>query len=235
VADILPIDISRLQSTLITSGLQQRDNALYQVISEIILNLQKMNKAGVAGQKGATGASVTSGTSGFMVAEDGLDGLDSLIPGLQGLTGATGATGATGPAGSASLATVSLSEAQIEAWSSSPIQIIAAPGGGKILVPLFVYVQMFVTSIYTSNPSMKFVYGTNTTSLLSTSIPTSLSVVTNTLRGDIAATGLSFSDYSIFDPRNKAINLKGSSDPTGGGTGAVTGIVNMAYVTFDFN
>lgn len=95
----MAIDPSRLYSTLLNTGLQQKDNALYQVIRDLIDNIIAVNKksnsssSGSSGSTGAQGIQGLQGIPGF----DGIDGEDALV--IQGPRGTSGSTGAQGPIG----------------------------------------------------------------------------------------------------------------------------------------
>lgn len=157
--------------------------------------------------------------------EDGLQGEDG-FPGIIGPTGASGSS-------TVSLATVNLSQAQIEAWATTPIQLVAAPAANQIVIPLHFSVEINVTTLYTVNPNatVSLIFGTDTTSLLSASFNFNLGTASKKLRALLMLTPVSFLNYgATFDPRAKAINLTGSANPSGGG-GVATAIVNLFYVT----
>lgn len=94
--------LGKLQSTLLTSGLQQSNQPLYQVISQLIDAIIASNEAVVSGSSGsggtgATGAQGPMGPPGI----DGDSGSDGDIgpPGIRGIDGITGAQGPQGPPG----------------------------------------------------------------------------------------------------------------------------------------
>jgi hypothetical protein len=103
--------------------------------------------AGPAGAKGATGAAGAVGPTG----PAGAPG----TPGLNGLSGATGAPGATGPAGGLLLvATTTLTDAQVQALGTTPIQVVPSPGPGKVILPMAM--AMYVPGVSTYSASLSF-------------------------------------------------------------------------------
>lgn len=96
-------DLSRLQANLLNSGLQTKDNPLFQVIDQLIKYLQAVQLATSAilaggGSGGGTSNIIIQQGPPGMMGEDGLDGLDG-IPGIIGRDGRAGAAGLTGPPG----------------------------------------------------------------------------------------------------------------------------------------
>lgn len=94
------IDLSRLQSQLQTSGLQQKDNPLFQVISQLIASLKQIQDD-ILGKVKSTPSS-GGGTTNIITSGIGTPGADG-IDGNDGV-GIPGATGPQGPAGPASSA-----------------------------------------------------------------------------------------------------------------------------------
>lgn len=96
----MPIDPSRLYAALLNTGLQQKDNALYQVIYNLIGQLSTLNieTGSITGATGATGAAGINGPIGPMGAiifpPDAEDG--DPFPPIQGAPGAKGAQGISG-------------------------------------------------------------------------------------------------------------------------------------------
>jgi hypothetical protein len=98
---ISPAVISRLKSQLLTSGLQQKDQPLFQVINQLIGALS--DTAQVAASGGSGGGTIgppgPAGKDGpFIIGSDGQDGHDGINgqPGPQGFRGATGPQGSPG-------------------------------------------------------------------------------------------------------------------------------------------
>jgi hypothetical protein len=104
-------DPTRLYVPLLNTGLQQKNNPLYQVIHDIIGHLSNISQAvttnsgsgssstssgsGTTGPQGIQGPQGIRGVSGIRGSDglDGLDGLDSFISGPQGLQGIQGVPG----------------------------------------------------------------------------------------------------------------------------------------------
>jgi hypothetical protein len=92
------IDPTRLYSALLNTGLQSRDNALYQVIHDLIGNLASISNqtnAIISGGGGSSSSIVNNTTIQLISEEDGQDGL-LVIPGPQGIQGAQGVQGIPG-------------------------------------------------------------------------------------------------------------------------------------------
>jgi len=112
--------------------------------------------AGPAGAKGATGATGAAGATGVAgaVGPTGPAGAPG-APGLNGLSGATGAPGATGPAGGLLLmSTTTLTDAQVQALGTTPVQVVASQGPGKVILPMAM--GMYVPGVSTYSASLSF-------------------------------------------------------------------------------
>jgi hypothetical protein len=93
-------DPARLYSLLLRTGLQNKDNALYQLLHDLIKNLSTLNTS--------TNTIISSGSGGLTVGprgltgavifgEDGIDGTDGIgIPGAAGAAGIQGTSGVSG-------------------------------------------------------------------------------------------------------------------------------------------
>ena len=93
-------DPSRLYIPLLNTGLQQKNNPLYQVVHDIIGHLVSISNSfssstSSGNSGGSSSSSVTNITQQIVqeLSSDGIDGLDSFIPGPQGLQGIRGVTG----------------------------------------------------------------------------------------------------------------------------------------------
>lgn len=284
----MPIAISKLKSQLLTSELQQKNPALFQLINGIIDNLLAIQLVATSNGNGNiinefnTILSL-SGLDSDSGGDDGGMGMPG-PPGIQGITGLTGPMGAIifppdaedgdifppivgpqgnpGPTGSQgpvsgyfpvedgldgedgfniaqvissssgisdiAIARKAISEAELEALNTSPLDIgIAAPGANKIICPLFVFLEVDLASVYTSSPAYTIVYDGSTSNLMATSLAITLTSGIDKKANSAAATGIAFSLYTTFDPRNKIIRLRGNANPTG--SGSATGVVNVIY------
>lgn len=97
----MAIDPTRLYTALLNTGLQQKDNPLYQVIHDLINNLSAISK------QTNLSSSISSNTNTIQnnitqllttLSEDGIDGLDG-VPGLSGVQGIQGISGINGSNG----------------------------------------------------------------------------------------------------------------------------------------
>ncbi len=95
--------LDRLKSQLLTSGLQQRNQALYQVINQLIDVLRQglddvesqINNIVNINTPSPAGTIITNGGFAMRDGEDGIDGFDGM-PGLRGLNGIAGPMGPPG-------------------------------------------------------------------------------------------------------------------------------------------
>lgn len=92
------IDPTRLYSALLNTGLQSKDNALYQVIHDLIGNLASISNQTntiISGGGGSSSSIVNNTIIQSTPEEDGQDGL-LVIPGPQGIQGTQGIQGIPG-------------------------------------------------------------------------------------------------------------------------------------------
>lgn len=100
--DIVALD--RLKSQLLTSGLQERNQALFQVINQLIdflrqsINLTASQITAITSSTSGGSGGGTIITNGAVMPLDGEDGADG-IPGIPGPQGIQGLIGPMGPPG----------------------------------------------------------------------------------------------------------------------------------------
>lgn len=126
-------------------------------------------------------------------------------------------------------ATVSITEAQLEASNTTPVTIVSAVAG-KILFPINVLAAAAITTNYTNSPTFSvrwnglFAVGTLTsTATFALSVGANPRTVRNVMVG--AGTSLDVSDAS-----NAGLNIQGNADLTGAGVATMT--VTTTYVEF---
>lgn len=99
----MAFDPSRLYSSLLNTGLQVKDNALYQVIRDLIGQVSKLASAAnsSSGSSGSGSSTVTEDKRTFILGLDGSDGYDGFdgLPGPAGKDGIIGRNGTIGPPG----------------------------------------------------------------------------------------------------------------------------------------
>lgn len=102
------IDPARLYSALLNTGLQSRDNALYQVIHDLIANLVLVSKQTSTVISGGSSTSIVNNNttqfmdSGSNFGEPGEDGIPG-VSGKQGIQGPQGIPGMDGVDGEDSI------------------------------------------------------------------------------------------------------------------------------------
>lgn len=129
------------------------------------------------------------------------------------------------------LASGSLTAAQIKCLLTSPVDIIAAPGASKIIIPVAFYIQFNVGNPgFGASVPLRIQYNGATHSMMSPSTP----VITgaNTTVSGRASLNVNAMAYATDgDPRNKALQI-GSTTNIGGctGTGAGSADYRMLYM-----
>lgn len=167
------------------------------------------------------------GPSGQPIVIPGIDGEDAepiLIPGLQGIQGIAGANGV----GDLLLATVPLSDAAIKTISSVPIQVVAAPAAGKIIIPIMGIYYFNITANYSNNPTLTLQWNGSSINLTSAAT-SSINAISEKFASHIFI--LFNVVASTFDPRAKSLVLKGTADPTGAGAATGTAMIIYSVVT----
>lgn len=96
----MAFDPNRLYAHLLNTGLQNKDNPLYQVIHELIRQLSQLNITVTSGKISGSGTTTVIQSSMGPPGIDGSDGIDGDIgpPGIN-IIGPQGITGAQGPIG----------------------------------------------------------------------------------------------------------------------------------------
>lgn len=121
-----------------------------------------------------------------------------------------------------------LTAEEIVSAATSPVLLVAAQGGDKIIVPLAAQFEYEVTDAYTNGVNGGLVYEGNTTTLLSTNFTISANSVTERYAVSMGVNSGTLFVYTTFDPRNKALMFKTSADLTG--EGAITAVLNVLYL-----
>jgi len=124
---------------------------------------------------------------------------------------------------------INISNAQMQTWSSVPLELIPAPGANKINVILHHSVETNSTVNPGSTPTASVFYNGDTTNLLVGTWQGQFNVTGKRLLFDTPSATPQWV-YSTFDPRNKSVVMKGSAD-LGGGT--VTLTITLAYYVAD--
>lgn len=125
------------------------------------------------------------------------------------------------------IASKPLTEAEIEALNTTPIEIIAAPGNGRIIVPVHCLVKVVLTTTYSTNPNFNLNHNGNTANNLLNGV--TLGLTTDTGTKYRTADGTNWTHASTFDPINKSVKARLDANPGTPGTGVVTATVVVAY------
>lgn len=80
MSSVIKLDITRLKTWLISSRLQTDNNALYQVINELILALSAINNAAATSSTSISGGSGGSTVQNFMIFEESISDDGSVSP-----------------------------------------------------------------------------------------------------------------------------------------------------------
>lgn len=128
--------------------------------------------------------------------------------------------------GAVKVATVELTDAQIKTLPTAPVQIVAAPGSGKMIIPLYGITRFAWTADYTNIAAAAFM-GFNT-SLLLTADQTANSGVSGVL-----APGAS--DMAVFPPIHYAVDATPFHQGAGFGLGTFADYDNLALNFYAFN
>ena len=121
------------------------------------------------------------------------------------------------------IAKLALSEAQLEALATTPVKIVTAPGANKLIVPLFIQVKLIIDTGYSSSPTFHLEYDGFTTNITASANPNWGTTGTKLSTQDAAAVNF----VAGSDPRNTALMVTASADPTGAGVG--TAVVTVPY------
>ncbi len=121
---------------------------------------------------------------------------------------------------------VSLSSDQILALNTMPIQLVAAQGAGKIIVPiLYILDYTFVSAAYASTTAVTISEGGTSTTLAGT-LSSGVSVINEYSVNGTGAAGTTLGRISLID--NGALSITASGNPTtGDGTMKVTVIYKI--------
>lgn len=198
----------------------------------------------VTGPSSATSGNIAifSGTTGKLLADGGstiaqlgdVDGPSSAvnlrIAVFDGTTGKILADGGVVIADLSRIATKSLTELELESLGTTAITVTAAPGAGKVICPVRFDVQLVVTTGYSSSPTFKLIHEGDATALTGLADPVWTGI--DTLFSSQVAVAVNRT-ISGFDPRNKALQIQASADPTG--AGVATAKVRVLYYVADLN
>jgi hypothetical protein len=186
-----------------------------------------------------------SGTSGKIIQSDGTNNIYSAFtmanPGTSGnvLTsnGTNWVSSAPGGGGLSSV-TLTLTNAQLKAISTTPVQIIAAQGSGAIIVPVQTVCKLNYggTNAFTNSPTMRLLYG----SVSNTNNCVQMVGVNNTAfcqatsnqyctSNTLVGSGGSSGNISSTVGENTIISVNGSTDFTGNAANNNTMTVVVLY------
>lgn len=168
----------------------------------------------------------TAGTSGNVLTSDGTNWVSSSASGPGGLT----------------YVTITLTNSQIKNLRATPIQVVAAPGSGKVIVPVSALGKLIYggTNAFTasSQQNITFTYGSGTTNYLFNSGATQ-GVINN---ATLVLTATSYSTYAPLNfgaqslaasgLENAAIYATNAGSAEIGGNGANNNTVSIAFLYY---
>jgi hypothetical protein len=156
---IIKPDFARLKNNLLSSGIQKSNNALYQIIDELIKvseqqqtvtgesisEITNIISAGLSVSVSTTGALDGNGlvASPLSVRTDDLSVLKDANNNLSSRIYRT---------------KTRLTDSQIKALNTTPVTLVAAPGANKAIAPVFIAIASHVTTGYNTGSSVKIRY-----------------------------------------------------------------------------
>jgi hypothetical protein len=154
--------------------------------------------------------------------------------GPAGSNGATGATGVTGPTGGGGgggtliSSVTSLSDAQVQALGATPITVVAAPGAGKIILPMAM--ALYVPGVSTYNcGTLTFSMAGNDIYDFGSAFQPGTNYIEPSANGNFNTTqGAIFGNNSTWTNQAMTIGCTGIS---GAGNGAVVTIWYLVWST----
>lgn len=148
-----------------------------------------------------------------------------VFSGTDGITLADSGQTIASITGSVSWQKTVLTNGQILTAHSVPIQLVAAPGSGKAVVPLVWYMREDSSAgAYSANPTFNVQYVGNATALLSGITPNLNSGDKRWATGNQSGWG-----PLTFNPENVAVNVQSTADVTGGNA-ANTILIMLGYL-----
>jgi hypothetical protein len=153
-----------------------------------------------------------------------------------GITSGVVNSGLVGGGGEVYFASVSLTSQQLDDLNATPVQIVAAPGAGKVIVPLGIeyIVNKANNTTWTAGPNFQLIHAGQTTSLATGGI----SGLSSSSSGYvIGASPQTTWTYAVgTDVTNAALQVRFSSNTTpnpGPPAGSATARVSCAYIIID--
>ena len=129
-----------------------------------------------------------------------------------------------------SVANLALTTAQLETLNATPVQIVAAPGSGKINAPLGMWARLVKDAgAWSANGTITPVFSGSTNSLLNTiSIALATAGAVDDLRQSAGPVTLNLASFTTGD--NQALDMRFTADVNqGGGGGAATLYIGLMY------
>lgn len=121
-----------------------------------------------------------------------------------------------------------LTKTELEGMSTTPIQLVAAQGADKVVLPIFASLEQDVIAAYANNPTQSIIWAGDSVNLINATFAMPFNTINKRFSFFPAAVSYSQRLLSTFDARNKALQIKANADLSGT-TGNVTGVLVVLY------
>lgn len=121
-----------------------------------------------------------------------------------------------------------LTKTELEAMNTTPIQLVAAAGADKIILPVLASMEQDVTAAYANAPTQSIIWAGDSVNLINATFAMPFNTINKRFSFFPVAASYTQRLLSTFDPRNKALQIKSSADLSGT-TGNVTSVLVVQY------
>lgn len=121
-----------------------------------------------------------------------------------------------------------LTKTELEGMNATPIQLVAAQGADKIVLPVLASLEQDVTAAYANNPTQSIIWAGDSVNLINATFAMPFNTINKRFSFFPVAASYTQRLLSTFDPRNKALQIKANADLSGT-TGNVTAVLIVQY------